>query len=77
MRIAGKREKCMRLIHSDRYVVAIEIEMVTPEDDLSEPCLEAETVKLLKEIAEHAATGDVEWLQRHGKVYELIQPHAA
>jgi hypothetical protein len=53
-------------------VVAIEIEMVIPPDDLSEPCYEAETVQMLREVAEHAKRGDREWIQQHGVVYELV-----
>jgi hypothetical protein len=41
-------------------------------DDPSEPCLEAETVNMLREIAEHAEHGDRQWIQQKGKVYELI-----
>ena len=72
MRIPGKRVKRTRLIHSDQYVVAVEVEMVIPVDDPSEPCYEAETVEFLREVAEHAERGDVVWLRRHGKVYEEL-----
>ncbi len=70
MRITGKRLKRTRLIQSDRYVVAVEVEMVIPQDDPSEPCYEAETVQLLRDIKEHADQGDVAWLKKKGKVYE-------
>ncbi len=72
MRIPGKRMKRTRLVQSERYVVAVEVEMVIPEDDPNEPCYESETVQLLREIAERAERGDVTWLQEHGTVYELI-----
>jgi hypothetical protein len=72
MHIEGKRLKRTRLIQGGRFVVAVEVEMVVPEDDPSEPCFEAETVKLLKEVAERAERGDREWLKTHGRVYELI-----
>ena len=72
MRIPGKRITRVRWIHTDRYVVAVEVEMVIPEDDPSEPCYEAETVQLLREVEEHALRGDVDWLKRHGKVYEAV-----
>ena len=72
MRIPGKRTKRTRLIQSERYVVAVEVEMVIPEDDPSEPCYEAETVQLLREVAERARSGDLPWLKQHGKVYELV-----
>jgi hypothetical protein len=72
MRIAGQRIKRTRLVQGGKFVVAVEVEMVIPPDDQSEPCYEAETVQLLREIAEHAAAGDRQWLQQHGKVYELV-----
>ena len=72
MRIPGKRIKRTRLVQSDRYVVAVDVEMVIPEDDPSEPCYESDTVQLLKQVAEHAASGDLDWLRRHGRVYEAI-----
>jgi hypothetical protein len=72
MRIRGQRVKRTRLIQTDNYVVAVEVEMVVPVDDPSEPCYEAETVQLLKEIKERAESGDVAWLQQHGKVYAAV-----
>ncbi len=72
MRIAGKRIKRLRWIHTERYVVAVEVEAVIPVDDPSEPCYEAETVQLLREVEERARQGQVEWLKRHGKVYEAV-----
>jgi len=72
MRIPGQRVKRTRLIHTERYVVAVEVEMVIPEDDPSEPCYESETVELLKQVKEHAERGDVAWLAKHGKVYAAV-----
>jgi hypothetical protein len=72
MRIPGQRIKRTRLIQSDRYVVAVQVEMVVPVDDPSEPCYEAETVNLLREIKEKADAGDIGWLQQRGKVYEAV-----
>lgn len=70
MRIPGKRMKRTRLVQAEKYVVAVEVEMVIPEEDDSEPCLESETVELLEQVKIHADQGDFEWLVRHGKVYE-------
>jgi hypothetical protein len=70
MRIPGKRISRVRWIPADRYVVAVEVEIVILADDPTEACYEAETVQLLCEVEEHALRGDVEWLKRHGKVYE-------
>ena len=73
MRISGKRVPLTRLVRGGRFIVAVNIEGVIPPDDPSEPCLEAETVKLLKEVAEHAEQDDRRWLAQHGKVYELTE----
>lgn len=72
MRIDGKRLKRTRLIRTERFVVAVEVEMVIPPDDPDEPCYEAETVRFLKAVEEHAERGDVDWLRRYGKVYEAV-----
>ena len=72
MRIPGKRVKRTRLIQTEKYVVAVEVEMVIPPDDPTEPCYESETVQFLKEIKEHAERGDVHWLSQQGKVYAAM-----
>ena len=72
MRIPGQRIKRTRLVQSDRYVVAVEVEMVVPIDDPSEPCYEAETVNLLREIKKRADAGDLVWLRQRGKVYAAV-----
>jgi hypothetical protein len=73
MRIPGQRIKRTRLIQTDKYVVAIEVEMVIPVDDPSEPCYESEAVQFLKEVQEHAERGDVSWLAQKGKVYAAVE----
>ncbi|MBI3822311.1 MAG: hypothetical protein HY289_06485 [Planctomycetes bacterium] len=60
------------MIQSDQYVVAVEVEMVIPPDDPSEPCYEAETVKFLRDVKEHAERGELSWLKKHGKVYAAV-----
>lgn len=72
MRINGERIKRTRLIQTEKYVVAVEVEMVIPVDDPSEPCYESETVQLLKEIKERAEQEDVDWLLQKGKVYAAV-----
>jgi hypothetical protein len=69
MRVAGERVKRTRLVRTARFVVAVEVEAVIPPDDPSEPCYEAETVQLLRQVREAADRGDLDWLKRHGKVY--------
>ena len=73
MRIPGQRVKRTKWIHTDRFVIAVEVEAVIPADDPSEPCFEAETINLLKEIKQHAEQGDLAWLMQHGKVYEALE----
>jgi hypothetical protein len=73
MRIAGQRITRTRLIQTEKYVVAVDVEMVVPTDDPSEPCYESETVQLLREIKEHAERGDVDWLAQRGKVYAAVE----
>ena len=53
-------------------MVAVEVEMVIPPDDPSEPCIEAETVQMLRDIAEHAEHGDRQWIQQKGRSTQLI-----
>jgi hypothetical protein len=72
MRISGERIKKTRFIQTDRYVIAVEVDMVIPADDPSEPCYEAETLKLLRKIKERAERDDVAWLQKNGKVYAAM-----
>jgi len=72
MRIPGQRVNRTRLVQTDRLIVAVEIEMVIPESDQSEPCLESETVELLRQVHDHAVEGDIAWLKTKGKVYQLV-----
>lgn len=73
MRIPGQRVKRTRLIQTEKYVVAIEVEMVIPADDPTEPCYESETINLLRDVKEHAELGDLAWLTERGKVYTAVE----
>jgi hypothetical protein len=73
MRIAGERVKKTRLIQTDHYVVAVDVEMVIPPDDPSEPCYESETVQFLRDVKQRAEQGDVAWLTGKGKVYAAVE----
>jgi hypothetical protein len=66
MRIEGQGVKRTRLIQTNRFVVAVDVELVVPSDDPSEPCYEAETVQFLRQVREKAESGDINWLKRHG-----------
>ena len=72
MRSPGQRIKRMRLVQTDRLIVVVEVEMVIPESDPGEPCLESETVDLLRQVHEHAIDGDIDWLKTRGKVYKIV-----
>lgn len=72
MRIPRRRIKRTRLIQTDKFVIAVEVEMVVPADDPSEPCYESETIQLLRAIKEHAEREDVAWLTQKGKVYAAV-----
>jgi hypothetical protein len=72
MRIPGQRITRTRLIQTEKYVVAVNVELVIPIDDPSEPCYESETVQLLREVKEQADRGDVGWLAKKGKVYAAV-----
>ena len=41
-----------------------------PEDDPSEPCLEPATLRWLDEVARKAEEGDVQYLQRVGRLFQ-------
>jgi hypothetical protein len=57
---------------TDKSVVAVDVEMVIPVDDPSEPCYESETVQFMKEVRERAQQGDIAWLIKAGKVYAAV-----
>lgn len=73
LNVPGKRVKRTRLIRTDRYVVAVEVDAVIPDADPSEPCYEPQTVELLRQIEARAKQGDIDWLKRHGKVYAAVE----
>lgn len=69
MRLPGERVRRTRLIRGEKCVVAVDVDMVVPTDDPGEPCLESETIELLREVKTRADRGDFDWLRRHGQVY--------
>ena len=73
MKLPGKRVKRTRLVRTDRFVVAVEVEAVIPDSDPSEPCFESDVVELLRDVEAHAKAGDLEWLKLHGKVYAAVE----
>jgi hypothetical protein len=73
MNIPGKRVQRTRLVRTDRYVIAVEVQAIIPDADPSEPCYEPHVVELLREVEAHARAGDVNWLKQHGKVYTAME----
>lgn len=73
MHLPGKRVRRTRLVRTDRFVVAVEVEAVIPDADPTEPCYEPQTVELLRQVELHAKQGDIEWLTQHGKVYTAVE----
>ena len=72
MRIPGRRVRRTRLVRTNRYIIAVELEAVIPDADPSEACYEPETVELLREVESRARRRDMEWLKQHGKVYAAL-----
>jgi hypothetical protein len=72
MQLPGKRVRRTRLVRTDQFVVAVDVEAVIPDADPSEACFEPPVVELLRQVESHARSGDVEWLRRHGKVYAAV-----
>lgn len=72
MKVPGKRVTRMRLVHTDKYIIAVEVEAVIPDADPGEVCYEPSTVDFLRDVESHARRGDVEWLRRHGEVYAAL-----
>lgn len=73
MNIPGRTIRRTRLVRTDRYVVAVEVDAIIPDADPSEACFTPETVELLRDVERHAKNDDVEWLKQHGKVYAAVE----
>lgn len=67
-----RRERRTRWVQRGQYAVEVEVEVVYPEDDPGEPCLEPATVRRLDEIARRAEQGDLAYLHRAGRVFQLV-----
>ena len=76
-RPSPRRELRTRWVKRGKYAVEVQVEVLYPIDDPSEPCLDAPTVRWLDEIARRAEKGDLAYLRRVGKVYRLVPPQSA
>ena len=68
--MSERRETRKRWVQRGRFAV----EVIYPDDDPSEPCLEPDTVRKLDEIARRAEQGDVTYLRTVGRVFEAVSP---
>ena len=67
-----RREIRKRWIQRGEYAVEVDVEVVYPEDDPTEPCLEPATIRWIDEIAQRAEQGDVEYLRSVGRVFRAV-----
>jgi hypothetical protein len=67
-----RREKRKRWVQRGEYAVEVEVEVLYPADDPSQPCLEPDTVRWLDEVATKAAEGNVQYLQKVGRVFQAV-----
>ena len=65
----GKRTKIDRWIHATPCVVRVEVDVIIPEADPSEPCLEPKTIRYLDELQTKADRGLIAELAMVGDVY--------
>lgn len=72
--MSERREKRKRWIQRGQYAVELEVEVVYPDDDPTQACLEPKTVRWLDEVARKVEAGDVEYLQKIGRVYQAVGP---
>ena len=70
--MSERREKRKRWVQRGEYAVEVEVEVLYPADDPSQACLEPQTVRWLDEVAREAAEGNVEYLQKVGRVFQAI-----
>ncbi len=70
--MADRREKRKRWVQRGRYAVEVEVDVVFPEDDPSEPCLEPATLRWLDEVARKAEEGDILYLQKAGRLFQAV-----
>ena len=70
--MADKHEKRIRWVQRGDFAVEVEVDVVYPQDDPEEPCLEPQTIRLLDEIARRAERGDLAYLRHVGRVFQAI-----
>ena len=59
-------------VHTELFVVRVEVDAVIPAEDPSETCFEPATLRFLNLVREKADAGDVDWLRTVGEVYARV-----
>ena len=67
-----RREKRKRWVQRGQYAVEVEVDVIYPDDDPVEPCLEPATVRFLAEVARRAEQGDLAYLRSIGRVFQAV-----
>jgi hypothetical protein len=67
-----RRERRKRWVQRGQYAVELEVEVVYPSEDATEPCLEPATIRWLDEIARRAEQGDLAYLKSVGRVFQSV-----
>jgi hypothetical protein len=70
--MAERREKRKRWVQRGDLAVEVEVDVLYPMDEPSEPCLEPATVRFLDEVARKAEEGDIAYLRRVGRVFQAV-----
>ena len=66
-------ERRKKWIRWGNLAIEIEVDAVFTPDEPETPYYEPKTVKMLDEIAHKAELGDIAFLKKAGKVYELVE----
>ena len=67
-----RREKRKRWVQRGQYAVEVEVEVIYPDDNPSEACLEPATVRWLDEVARRVGGCDVAYLRSVGRVFQAV-----
>ena len=70
--MSERREKRKRWVQRGLFAVEVEVEVVYPDEDAGEACLEPDTVRWLDEVARRAEQGDISYLRSVGRVFQAV-----
>jgi len=68
-----RRERRTRWIKRGDYALEVEVDVIYPMDDPSEPCLDPKTVRWLDELATRLERGEVDHLDTVGRLYHAVK----